>query len=311
MSATPFDYNGDGFSDVFWVNANTGQNLIWNMVNNQFNSQQVVAGITVPDNAISISGDFNGNGTTDVFQWNVNNGQANNLLFSNDQVATTVPLPTTLPASGWFPEISGDFNGDGRSDILWHNFTTTANVVWFFNSNGQFSSQTVLPSSTNNWTPLGSGDFNGNGTDDILWQNTANNTNEIWTMSGGQFVHQTTLPSTGGGGGWTFAGVGDFNADGTDDILWHNFFTNDNVAWQINNSSFVQQSTLPDTAGTWALPRVGNFDSDPTSEIFWHNLQGGGTVVWNLSNLNFVNQVTGPNATFPPWVDVHQTGFQV
>ena len=59
--ATPFDYNGDGFSDVFWVNGVTGQNLIWNMVNDTFNSQQVPAGITVPDNAISISGDFNGN----------------------------------------------------------------------------------------------------------------------------------------------------------------------------------------------------------------------------------------------------------
>ena len=64
--ATPFDYNGDGFSDVFWVNGVTGQNIIWNMVNDTFNSQQVPAGITVPDNAISISGDFNGNGTTDV-----------------------------------------------------------------------------------------------------------------------------------------------------------------------------------------------------------------------------------------------------
>ena len=116
--ATPFDYNGDGFSDVFWLNTNTGTNLIWNMVNNQFNSQQVVAGNPVPDAAISISGDFNGNGTTDVFQWNVNNGQANNLLFSNDQVAQTVPLPTTNPALGWVPLLSGDFNGDGRSDIL-------------------------------------------------------------------------------------------------------------------------------------------------------------------------------------------------
>ena len=125
-------------------------------------------------------------------------------------------------------------------------------------------------------------------------------------------VSQTTLPSTGGGGGWTFAGVGDFNADGTDDILWHNFNTNNNVAWQINNSSFVQQATLPNTAGTWELPRVGNFDSDPTSEIFWHNeTASGGTVVWNLSNLNFVNQVTGPNATFLPWLDLHQAGFQV
>ena len=172
--------------------------------NDTFNSQQVPAGITVPDNAISISGDFNGNGTTDVFQWNFNTGQTTNFLFTNDQ-PTAVPLPTTLPGTGWAPEISGDFNGDGRSDILWHNFTTNANVVWFFNSNGQFSSQTVLPSSvfnaTHEWIPLASGDFNGNGTDDILWHDLVTNANEIWTMSGGQFVSQTTLPSTGGGGG--------------------------------------------------------------------------------------------------------------
>src|SRR2546430_13272194 len=90
MSATPFDYNGDGFSDVFWFNTNTSQNLIWNMVNNQFNSQQVVAGNPVPHAAVSISGGFNGNGTPDVFQWHFN-GQNNNLPFSNDQMAPTVP----------------------------------------------------------------------------------------------------------------------------------------------------------------------------------------------------------------------------
>ena len=186
-------------------------------------------------------------------------------------------------------------------------------MLWFFNSNGTFNSQTALPNSNAAiWTPLASGDFNGNGTDGILWHNNVTNVNEIWTLRNGTFVNQTALPATGGAGGWSFAGVGDFNADGTDDILWHNFTTSDNVAWQINNSSFVQQATLPDTAATWVLPRVGNFDGDATDEIFWHNLAApGGTVVWNLSNLNFVNQVTGPNAAFPPWFDAQQASIQV
>ena len=191
-----------------------------------------------------------------------------------------MPLPTTLPGTGWAPEISGDFNGDGRSDILWHNFLLPPRTsCGFLTRTARSIRQPALPSSTNNWTPLASGDFNGNGTDDVLWHNNTNNANEIWTLSGGTFVNQTTLPSTGGGGQpWNFAGVGDFNADGTDDILWHNFATNDNVAWRINNSSFVQQSTLPDTGPTWLLPQVGNFDGDATDEIFWHNYQGGGTV---------------------------------
>jgi FG-GAP-like repeat len=67
--ATPYDYNGDGFSDVRWFNNGTNEELIWNIQNNQFNSQQVVnrsvfleGGFLQPFSPQA--GDFNGDGTS-------------------------------------------------------------------------------------------------------------------------------------------------------------------------------------------------------------------------------------------------------
>jgi FG-GAP-like repeat len=306
---TPFDYNGDNISDVVWFNFVTGQEQIWNMANNQLLVQQnVAAELNVPLSVFPPftprSGDFNGDNTTDLFYFNFVTGQSQNYLFQNDQVVQVVALPTTNPALGWFPVADGDYNGNGTSDILWHNFTTNQNTIWLMGSNGQFVSQTSLPPTTINWfaaaggSPL-SGDYNGDGTTDLLWRDQGAGTNIIWNLSGGQFASQTVLPAATSS--WWLYGTGDFNADGTSDLLWHNTATTANQIWQINNSQLIATSNLPATTNDW-VARVGTYDSDATSEIFWHRQSATGeNIVWNISNLQFAGQTVNPNALFPPW----------
>jgi FG-GAP-like repeat len=305
---TPYDYNGDGFSDVRWFNSGTAEELIWNIQNNQFNSQQVVNRSVLQEGVFLIpfspqAGDFNGDGTTDLFVWDGANTDV--WLYQNDQVASIIPGPDALAGAGWRPLTAADYDGDGDSDVFWHNVNTDANLIWRF-EDGEFVSQTNLPATLPQWqlSPLGSGDFNGDGTYDVLWHNVATNDNVIWLLNDAQFVSQTTLPDTVPA--WTLFGTGDFNGDNTSDLLWHNVVTNDNVVWQINDGQFVMQSNLPDTLPAWR-PEIGNFDADATSEIFWNNPASDTNVIWEIDNLNFVFQVDQPAALTPPWVAEHPT----
>jgi hypothetical protein len=312
---TPYDYNGDGFSDVRWANSATSQEVIWNIQNDQFVSQQTVTydlfgqpgtGFIPPSSPQA--GDFNANGTTDLFVWKPFapfTGQTEIWLYQNDQVSAIIPGPSAAFGTGWFPRIAGDYNGDGDADVFWHNDLTNQNLIWHY-ENGQFVAQTNLPNSTAEWTisPWGSGDFNGDGTYDVLWRNDTTNQNLIWLLQNGQFVAQSNLPNSDETQ-WDFYGAGDFNGDGTSDLLWHNLATNANLAWQINNAQFVSQSNLPATVAGWIAPEIGNFDRDATSELFWRNGPTGQNVIWDINNFAFATQVNQPMAANPPWFIEH------
>ena len=79
--------------------------------------------------------------------------------------------------------VVGDFNGDGKSDILWQGSDGTP-AIWLMNgmnvvSTGAAGSFNPGPS----WQIKGSGDFNGYGKSDILWQG-SDGTPAIWLMDG-------------------------------------------------------------------------------------------------------------------------------
>jgi hypothetical protein len=65
---------------------------------------------------------------------------------------------------------TGDFNGDGKSDILWRD--TNGDVyIWLMNG-FQLISSADLGNDPLVWSIAGVGDCNGDGTNDILWRNT-------------------------------------------------------------------------------------------------------------------------------------------
>ena len=64
---------------------------------------------------------------------------------------------------------TGDFNGDGKADILWQNNSGTP-AIWLMNGTSVTGSG-VLANPGTGWHAIGAGDFNGDGKADILWQN--------------------------------------------------------------------------------------------------------------------------------------------
>ena len=88
-------------------------------------------------------------------------------------------------APSWHAEGAGDFNGDGKADILWQNDDGTP-AIWLMNGTS-FIGGGGLANPGPSWHVAGTGDFNGDGKADILWQND-DGTPAIWLMNGTSII---------------------------------------------------------------------------------------------------------------------------
>ena len=85
-----------------------------------------------------------------------------------------------------------DFNGDGKTDILWRNTSTGDNYIYFMDGTTVLGTSGYTYTVPLVWTVGSTADFNGDGKADILWRNTSTGDNYIYFMDG------TTVLGTSG-----------------------------------------------------------------------------------------------------------------
>ena len=184
----------------------------------------------------------------------------------------TIPVVATFRATVVpLTNARSDFDGDGRSDILWHNTSTGSSAIWKSGSHG--SQQAVRQVTDLSWKKVGIGDFDGDGKHDILFRNTTTGANTIWRS--GNYSTQTSVTSVTNLA-WQVAGVGDFNGDGRADILWRNSSDGANSIWLSARSNTQQYVTS--VGGNWFVASVGDFDGDGEDDILWRNTDGSNAI---------------------------------
>jgi hypothetical protein len=137
-------------------------------------------------------GDYDGDGRSDILWRNTAGTVAMWRMTAIDGVAG-VAFFGTAPAASWtLAEGAGDYDGDGRSDLLWID-TSGQVVIWSLSFATQSFVARPLGSVGAGWRVLdGTVDLDGDRRSDIVWQNAAGEV-VIWLMNGGTIKQTRSL----------------------------------------------------------------------------------------------------------------------
>ena len=200
------DFNGDGKADLLWQRADG----VWTTTTADVRKIPLASLGTIArfDDDFRITGvaDFNGDGRDDIL---FRGSQGEFLIQQPVTVADrpdqleTAPLRFTDPGQDWSVLSLADFNGDGRSDILWQHSNSAGQVdarsVWLMNGN-QFIGGGMVANPGGEWAVVGTDDYNNDGRADLMWHHAQTGTNSEWLMDGANMIGQGAI----------FANPGDF-----------------------------------------------------------------------------------------------------
>lgn len=246
------DFNGDGRSDILWRN-DAGVLTDWlGQANGGFVGNLENAGASVPSGwQLEATGDFNGDGRDDIL-WRNDAGTITDWLGTTDGgfAGNLENAGATLPLT-WHIAATGDFNGDGRVDILWRDDSGTV-TDWLGTATGGFAGnwENSASSLTNEWQVIATGDFNGDGRADVLWCSTSGMMTDWLGTADGGFIGNWAGFAVNVPAGGQIQSIGDFNDDGRDDILWRDQ----------NGSGAVTE---------WFGTTTGGFTDNSTNSATW------------------------------------------
>jgi hypothetical protein len=251
-----FNPDADRQSDILLQDTTTGDlKVITDLTGAQTQTMLSIQPGAAAWKAVAI-GDFNGDAASDVLLQNQTTGAAE-ILFLNTNAGDapgTVAGPAVAlatPGAGWKAISSGDFNGDGKSDILWQN--TASKAVKVYEMNGSDVINAPATQAAAGLTAIGTGDFNGDGNSDILFQNVAGQA-VVWFMYGD--IHTGTKTVAKPAGTWSVSGAQDVDGNGYSDIIWNNAATDATTATTFGGpASLVSTTVLNPNMG---LPTAGN-----------------------------------------------------
>lgn len=225
------------------------------------------------------SGDFDGDGLTDLVLDDGSNtvfwfGAANHQLVAIPLTEIRVMvMDANLPRSvvGTEPLV-GDFNADGRADVLWSprsdtgtDSTSDNGQLWLSTTErGRFEGRRATPARHDPRAHPHVADFDGDGGDDVLWYRADTG----WGLL--QYVHPDgrvdNYPTTFDRG--LQLEVGDFDSNSTGDLAWYNAATGRGAFWFFELGGAIGARVLQPGPGFRLAS--GRFDLDLADDLLWY-----------------------------------------
>jgi V8-like Glu-specific endopeptidase len=275
---TGTNFLGGAIPGFLLVNSTPGSNVetLWAVGANGSTS---LIGAFGTDWEIDAAGDAYGPGQADIFLEQDANGTRDLFVaaVSGDQIGAVDALGAV--GMDWQVAGSGDFNDSGYMGILLQQDMLGLRTLEFLpvqnGSSGATITTAVLPDS---WQIDAIGSLTSDPNKDVILMNyddTAGLHIEVLNVANG--VSQTPQKIGGFGTDWQVDGIGDFNGNGSQDILLEHDVgaTRDLFIATIANNSISSVNELGLLGDNVQIDGIGNFAGDRTSDIAFHYDQSG------------------------------------
>jgi hypothetical protein len=199
---------------------------------------------------------------------------------------------TEAGTPGWRVAGTGDFNSDGKLDVVWVHDTTRQVSLWYMTGplgNVMQSWTWLSMAGYPGWHIAAVEDVNGDGKPDIVAQSDATRQVSViylggaqgTTMLGWDWLAPMDVP------GNSVVAVRDFDGDGMPDLLWQNDTTRQVSIWYMTRAggtptmkswAWVSIDGVP----SWTVVGAGDFNADGRVDIVWQNDITRQVAVWYM-----------------------------
>jgi hypothetical protein len=241
--------------------------------------------------------DFNGDGRSDLLWQDMTHGYLAVWTLEGHRVKNTLALSHFVPGNDWRIVGTGDFNGDGKPDIVWHHRTQGWLYLWYMNGTTRIGETAFSETGVadTQWQVMAVGDMNGDHKPDLVWQHQTQRWLAVWQMDGKTVQAALGLtPSQVSDAAWQVTGLGDFNGDGHNDLVLRHSANGQVQAWFMNGRTRVETVSLtpgviPDA--NWKITAIIDANADTQPDIVWHHATTGMIIIWYM---NGVTQTSDP-----------------
>ena len=231
------------------------------------------------DNASQFSITHFGNPNVNYASTNRATGTAN----ANNAASLNLSMPLVVQFRNLVVPLAGgvrnDVDGDGRSDLIWHQPQQGLLNVWLMNGttiSGSFA-KAISPLCT----PRAVGDLNGDGRADVIWICSDSGV-YLWQSTGNNF---TQLFIGGFTPGWDLVAARDANADGRDDLIWHQPQQGLLNTWLMNGTT-ISGSFAKAISPLCSPKGYGDLNGDGRSDVTWI-CSDSGVYLWQSTGSSY------------------------
>ena len=144
-------------------------------------------------------------------------------------------------------------------------------------------------------------DFNGGPGPDVIWQDPKSGFAQVWYLGGPQGVTVTGAANLTQSNTWHIVGVGDFDGNGTPDVLWQDPVSGALQVWFLGGpgGNLLTGAVNITNGNAWRVVSVADFNQDGHPDLLWQDPASGFSQIWYMG---------GPEGiTFLSAADLDQT----
>jgi hypothetical protein len=306
-------------SGIFLGGSGTTRSLLLNPVAGQTGQSTII--VTVTDNggkststsfiasvtatSQTVPNDFNGDRTQDIILQDGGGFLAAWFMSGDDVKSTSFITPNNVGDRGWVAVGAGDFDADGKTDLLFQH-TDGSLAVWKLNGVVLTSSAFLNPvnSGSKDWRAIATADFNKDGKVDILFQHTDGSL-ALWYMDGINLTSVAALRPGNSGAGWAAVGAGDINGDGNTDIVFQH--TDGTLAvWYLvgGNNLLLSGLLTPQNPGNvnWRAVGLLDLNGDGKTDLLFQNRADTSIAVWYMNKEKLIlGKLLNPSTPGGTW----------